>query len=97
MFLSHVDDQEIIRMVQNCKKSTDYSDINMSLIKNVITKIVQPFGHICNVSFQTGVFPSKIKIAKVVPLFKCGQKKIIYKLQANIMVTSILENSGEII
>ena len=67
MFLSPVDDQEIIRMVQNCKnkKSTDYSDINMSLIKNVITEIVQPFGHICNVSFQTGVFPSKIKLPKL--------------------------------
>ena len=51
MFLSPVDDQEIIRTVQNCKtkKSTDYSDINMSLSKNVITEIVQPFGHICNV------------------------------------------------
>ena len=72
MFLSPVDDLEIIRTVQNCKskRSTDYSDINMSLIKKVITKIIKPFSHICNVSFQTGVFPSKMKIAKVVPLFK---------------------------
>ena len=78
MFLSPVDDQEIIRTVQNCKnkKSTNYSDINMSLIKNVITKIVQPFGHICNVSFHTGVFPNKMKNAKVVPLFKCGEKNV---------------------
>ena len=77
MFLSPVDDQEIIRTVQNCKnKSTDYSDINMSLIKNVIKKIVQLFGHICHVSFQTGVFPSKMKIAKVVPLFKCREKNV---------------------
>ena len=45
MFLSPVDDQEIIKPVQNLKnkKSTEYSDINMSLIKNAITKIVQPF------------------------------------------------------
>ena len=78
MFLSPVDDQEIIRTVQNCKNknSTDYSDINMSLIKNVITKIVQPFGHMCNVSFQTSVFPSKMKIAKVVPQFKCAEKNV---------------------
>ena len=74
MFLSPVDDQEIIRRVKNCQKSTDYSDVNMSLIKNVITKTVQPFGHICNVSFQMGVFPSKIKIAKIVPLFNCSEK-----------------------
>ena len=48
----------------------------MSLIKNVITTIVKPFGHICNVSFQTGVFPSKMKIAKVDSLFKCGEKNV---------------------
>ena len=57
-------------------KSTYYSDINMSLIKNVINKIVQPFGHMCNVSFQTGVFPSKTEIAKVVPPLKCDEKNV---------------------
>ena len=78
MFLSPVDDLEIIRTVQNCKskRSTDYSDIHMSLIKKVITQIIKPFSHICNVSFQTGVFPSKMKIAKVVPLFKSGEKNV---------------------
>ena len=78
MFLSPVDDLEIIRTVQNCKskRSTDYSDINICLIKKVITKIIKPFSHICNVSFQTGVFPSKMKIAKVVPLFKSGEKNV---------------------
>ena len=35
MFLNPVDDQEIIRTVQNCenKGSTDFSDISMSLLK----------------------------------------------------------------
>ena len=32
--------------------------------------------HICNVSFQTGVFPNKMKIAKVIPLYKSGEKNI---------------------
>ena len=67
MFLSPVDDLEIIRTVQNCKnkRSTDFSDISMSLLKKVIYKklIVKPFAHICNVSFQTGVFPNNMKIA----------------------------------
>ena len=35
MFLNPVDDQEIIRTVQNCKNkmSTDYNDINMLMVK----------------------------------------------------------------
>ena len=71
MFLNPVDDQYIIRTVQNCnnKMSTDYNDINMLMVKTIITQIVRPFVHICNVSVQTGVFPDKMKIAKVVPLF----------------------------
>ena len=35
MFLNPVDDQDIIRTVQNCKNkiSTDYNDINMLMVK----------------------------------------------------------------
>ena len=74
MFLTPVDDLDIIRTVQYCinKRSTDFSDISMSLRKKVISKIVKPFAHICNVSFQTGVFPNKIKTDKVIPLYKSG-------------------------
>ena len=78
MFLSPVDDLEIIRTVQNCKnkRSTDFSDISMNLIKKVISKIVKPYAHICNVSFQTGVFSNKMKIAKVILLYKSGEKNV---------------------
>ena len=74
MFLSPVDDLEIIRTVKNCKniRSTDFSDISMSLLKKVLSKIVKPFAHICNISFQTGVFPNKMKIAQVNLLCKSG-------------------------
>ena len=56
--------------------SADYNDINMSMVKQIINQIVRPFVHICNVSFQTGVFPDKMKIAKVVPLFISGEKNV---------------------
>ena len=77
MFLSPVDDLEIITTVQNCtnKRSIDFSDINMNLLKKVISKIVTPFAHICNVSFQTGVFPNQMKIAEVIQLYKSGEKR----------------------
>ena len=99
MFLGPVDDLEIIRIVQNCKtkRPTDFS--NFSLLKKVISKLVKPFAHICNVSFQTGVFPNKMKIPKVIPLYKSGEKTVFffYKLKANIFITTILKNSGETI
>ena len=60
MFLSPIDDLDIIRIVQYCRRSTDFSDVNMILLKKVISKIVKPFGYISNASFQTGVFRRKI-------------------------------------
>ena len=54
MFLSPVDDLEIIRTVQNCKnkRSTDFSDISMRLLKKVISKIVKgELKHSCNIPY----------------------------------------------
>ena len=76
MFLSPVGDQDIIRTVQHLKNkmSTDCGGITVNMRTNYYFSNCKkkPFSYICNVSFQTGVFPNKMKIAKVVPLFKSG-------------------------
>ena len=46
----------------------------MSIIKKVIGDIVEPFAFICNKSFETGIFPNEMKIAKVVSIYKGGDK-----------------------
>ena len=46
----------------------------MSILKKVIQNIVSPLTYICNKSFINGVFPDEMKIAKVIPLFKAGEK-----------------------
>ena len=78
MFLSPIDECEVISVVNGCKSktSTDCDDIDFRLIKSVITSNVKPITHTCifNLSFQTGTFPEKMKIAKVIPLFKSGSK-----------------------
>ncbi len=72
MFIRGVDEKEIFDFVNNCKNtfSTDCNDIDMSLIKNIIEYIVKTFTHICNQSFLTGIFPSNMKTAKVIPILK---------------------------
>ena len=56
------------------KKSTDVDGISMYLIKKIITEINVPLAHIFNLSLSKGVFPDKLKTAKVVPIFKSGKK-----------------------
>ena len=78
MFIQKTDETEIIDIVckSKGKKSTDSNNLDMFLIKNIIDCIVKPLNYVCNLSLMTGKFPSKMKIAKVIPLFKSGDKHV---------------------
>jgi hypothetical protein len=54
------------------KKSLDRNNISMYLLKKVIVHIADPILHSFNKSLLHGTVPSKLKIAKVVPVYKCG-------------------------
>uniref|UniRef100_A0A8C6LE27 Reverse transcriptase domain-containing protein n=1 Tax=Nothobranchius furzeri TaxID=105023 RepID=A0A8C6LE27_NOTFU len=76
IFLGKVEKEEIREIVKNCgnKRSTDCEDLDMMTVKTIIESVIDPFTYICNLSLSTGVFPDAMKIAKVVPLFKNGDK-----------------------
>ena len=38
--------------------------------------LVAPLSDICNLSFKHGVFPDKLKIAKIFPVFKSDDPKV---------------------
>ena len=44
--------------------------MSMSIIKEIIPFVVNPFTHICNLSFFSGDFTNAMKIAKVLPVHK---------------------------
>ena len=44
----------------------------MFAVKDSIDLISEPLTHIINLSISTGVVPDKMKIARVIPLFKSG-------------------------
>ena len=76
MFLRAIEEKEIIETVNKCKNkmSSDCHDIDMKTVKRVIAGISKPLTHIFNLSFQTGQFPHKMKLAKVTPLYKTGDR-----------------------
>ena len=66
---------ELLNVVskQRCKKCFDYHGLNyvnkiMWIIKIIIISVLEPFIHICNLSFSKGIFPLQMKIAKDIPI-----------------------------
>ena len=80
MFINPVNEAEVIRIIILCKpkESMDYDDTSMLVLSGIALQVVKPLVHIFNLSFSTGIFPSEMKIAKVIPLFKNGNKSDFY-------------------
>ena len=58
------------------KKSKDMDGVSLDLLKFIDNAIRKPLAHIFNLSLKTGVFPEKLKVSRVVPIFKAGDKKM---------------------
>ena len=76
IFLAPTYREEILDIVSNLnnKKSPGHDDINNFILKGVISSIIDPLVHIFNLSLSSGQVPAGMKIAKVIPLFKNGDK-----------------------
>lgn len=44
--------------------------ININVIKASIDLLASPLSQICDISFSTGIVPDRLKISKVIPIFK---------------------------
>ena len=66
----------LISKFQN-KISCGIDEIPTTILKSCSNAIAKPLAIIINCSLSQGVFPDKLKIAKVCPVFKSGDKEII--------------------
>ena len=76
MFINPVSEGAVVSIIKSCRPnhSKDCDDINMYVLSKVTDQIVNPLVHIFNLSFASGIFPSEMKTAKVIPLFKRGNR-----------------------
>ena len=65
---SLVDDKSIIKCIS--KDSTGHDGISLKLLKFLSPVLTKPLSLIINQSLVSGIFPTKLKIAKVLPFFK---------------------------
>ena len=74
-YLSPVAEAEVDKIISNFRDSAAcWDELKPSIIKTVKDSIKIPLAHIGNLSFDTGIFPVELKIVKIVPIFKSGDK-----------------------
>ena len=71
-FLNPTTPSEVSSIVHSLKNSKceGVDGLSLSPIKETIDLLAAPLSHICNLSFERGFFPDKLKIAKILPVFK---------------------------
>ena len=77
LFMSPVTETEICNIVKLFKnnKAPGLDEFSPRIIKTVIDSICKPLCHIFNLSLSTGNFPDNMKVARVTPIFKSGDKE----------------------
>lgn len=77
VFLSPTSAQEIAILINNLKNdvSAGHDDIRSVPIKHVAAYISEVLSYLANLMFTTGVFPDDLKIARVCPIYKGGNRK----------------------
>ena len=98
LFLQPTDREEIVNIITslNSNKASGPNSIPyriLFLLKNEISKQSADF---FNLSFMTGVFPSVLKIAKVVPVFKKDSKLDYSNYRPISLLSNIKKNTGKI-
>lgn len=68
--------EKIIMTFEN-KFSTGFDDVPVIVLKYAKSYLVKPLTHLINSSLISGIFPSKLKITKIKPLYKKGAPTII--------------------
>ena len=67
---------EISTIIKNIKSSSPGLDnLPPVLFKSCISSFIKPLTYIVNKSFESGIFPDPLKPAKIVYIFKSGDKR----------------------
>ncbi|XP_072933417.1 uncharacterized protein [Epargyreus clarus] len=79
IFLSPTNDIEVLKIIMklNSTTSVGYDNITTKVIKNVSKLISSILSHLINLSFTSGIFPTKLKTSVIKPIYKKGDKSLL--------------------
>ena len=88
--INEKDTEKYIRSLRT-KTSSGQDGISTTLLKFLSPGLIKPLTLIINQSLITGIFPEKLKLAKVIPLYKKDDKLIMNNYKPISLLTSISE------
>lgn len=90
IFIDPVAPSDITNTVRKLKSKSSFGhdEISTKLLKETINNIAIPITYILNRSFSIGIVPDKMKIAKVVPVFKSSDRCSIKNYRPISLLTS---------
>jgi len=79
-FLKDVTPSEVLKLISKMDESKSFGphSIPTGILKLSAEVLCIPLTKIVNISFSSGKFPDKLKMAKVIPVFKSGSKYYIH-------------------
>ena len=79
MFLRHTTVSEIFNRINqlNCNKSCGADGVDVFFVKAGAIVIAPILSILFNVCFKFGIFPSNLKVAKIIPVFNSGEKNYV--------------------
>ncbi len=90
-FLSEVNVSEIYDYINELKngKSSGHDGLTSELLKECNEIISPPLTFLINKIFETGIYPKHLKIAKITPIFKAGNKLEIKNYRPISLISSL--------
>ena len=94
-----VDENTIVKIIDKfpCKTSSGPDSISMKLVKYMKNLIALPISVMVNQMLTTGIFPDRLKLAKVKPIFKKDDKNSFTNYRPISLLPSISKNFEKVI
>ena len=73
--LNKVSEDDVLKYIkENKSNAAGYDGIDPKIVKFTADIIKKPLTYVINQSLKTGIFPERLKVAKIIPLHKKGDK-----------------------
>ena len=78
IFIPHISEQVVVDVINSLNHSSPgWDELPAQIFKSCIDKYIEPLTYIINKSISDGIFPDEMKIAKIIPIYKAGDKSTI--------------------